>query len=82
MAPARPENDGERDEATQHEAVAVGPGKGATVDGEPQAGVAAEQGLEGDTGFQPGQGCAETVVNAVAEPDVRTVATADVEDVG
>ena len=37
LAPARAENDGERDEATQDQTVAVRPGEGVTVDGEPQA---------------------------------------------
>ena len=49
--PGRTEDYGERDEAAQHEAVAVRPGEGVTVDGEPQAGVTPEQGFESDPGF-------------------------------
>jgi hypothetical protein len=49
--PGRTEDYGERDEAAQHEAVAVRPGEGVAVAGEPQAGVTPEQGLEGDPGF-------------------------------
>ena len=80
--PARAEDDGERDEAAQDQAVAVRPGEGVAVGGEPQARVTAEQGLEGDPGFEPGQRRAEAVMDAVAEPEVRPVAAADVEDVG
>src|SRR6202034_3930694 len=77
-----PEDDGKRDEAAQHEAIAVRPGERVTVDGKPQAGVTAEQGLEGDPGFQPGQGRPQAVVSAVAESEVRPVVAADVQDVG
>ena len=58
------------------------PGEGVTVDGEPQARVTAEQGFEGDSGFEPGQGRAEAVMDPVAEPEVRPVVAADVEYVG
>jgi hypothetical protein len=54
--PAGAEDDGERGQAAQHQAVAAHPGQRATADCEPQAGVAAEQFVEGDPGFKPGQG--------------------------
>src|SRR5215475_12520828 len=82
VAPARAENDGERGEAAQDQAVAVRPGERVTVDGEPQARVAVQQLFESNPGFEPGQGRAEAVVDAVAEPEVRPVAAADVEYVG
>ena len=68
---ARAEDDGERRQAAQDQAVAVRPGERIPVDGEPQAGVAAEQGLEGDLSFEPGQRSAEAVMDPVAEPEVR-----------
>src|SRR6185437_13313698 len=80
-APAGPEDDGERGEAAQHQAIAVCPGERVAVHGEPQAGIAAEQSLEGDPGFEPGQGGAEAVMNPVAEYEVLPVAAADIEDV-
>src|SRR5215467_5867033 len=80
--PAGTEDDGERDEPAKDETVAMRPGERVTVGGEPQAGVTAEQGLESDPGFEPGQGCAEAVMDAVAEPEVRPIAAADVENVG
>jgi hypothetical protein len=40
MPPSGPEDDGERDQAAQDQAVAVRPGEGVTVYGESQAGVA------------------------------------------
>ena len=76
------ENDRERDEAAQDQAVATRPGEGVTVDGEPQARVTAEQLFEGDSGFEPGQRRAKAVVDPVAEPEVRSVVAADVEYVG
>src|SRR5579872_7450814 len=75
------ENNGERDESAQDESVAMGPGERVPVDGEPQARVTVEQGLERDPGFETGQGRAEAVVNAVAETEVRSVAAAEIEDV-
>jgi hypothetical protein len=53
-ASAGPENDGERGEAAQDQAVAVCPGEGVTAGGEPQARVTAEQGFESNSGFEPG----------------------------
>src|SRR5580658_1403469 len=76
------ENDRERDEAAQDQAVAMGPGQRVTIGGQPQVRIAAEQGLEGDPGFEPGQGRAEAVVDPVAEAEVRPVAPADVQDIG
>jgi hypothetical protein len=75
------EDDGERNEAAQDEAVAVRPGQGVAV-GELQARVTAEQGFEGDSGFEPGEGSAKAVMDPVAEPEVGSVAAADVQDVG
>ena len=39
--------------------------------------MTAEQGLEGDPGFEPGQRSAEAVMNAMAEPEVATVGGPD-----
>ena len=58
------------------------PGERVTIGGQQQAGVTAEQGLERHSRFEPGKRRAEAVVNAVAEPQVRPVAAADVERVG
>src|SRR3984885_11257928 len=77
-----PENDQERQEAAQDQTVAMRPGESVTVGGEPQARVSTEQFFERNSGFEPGQGRAQAVVDPVAEPEVRPVAAADVEDVG
>src|SRR5580704_3986021 len=79
--PAGPENDRERRKAAQHQAIAARPGELVPPGGEPQARVTAEQFLEGHPGFEPGQGRAQAVVDPVAEPQVRPVTAADVEDV-
>jgi len=82
LTSAGAEDDGERDEPAKDETVAMCPGERVTVGGELEAGVTAEQGFESDPGFEPGQRRAEAVMDAVAEPEVRSVAAADVEDVG
>ena len=56
LLPAGTEHDGEREEAAQDKTVAVRAGERVAVGGEPQVRVTAEQGLEGDFGFEPGQG--------------------------
>jgi hypothetical protein len=60
----------------------VGPSEHVPAYGELRAGVTAEQLFESDPGFEPGQRRAQTVMRAVAEPDVRPVVAAEVEDVG
>lgn len=59
----------------------MSPGEGVTTDGEPQARVTTEQGLESDPSFEPGQGRAQAVVNPVTEPEIRSVGAAEVEHV-
>src|SRR4051812_47135144 len=49
--------------------------------GDGQAGEAVEERGQRDRGLEPGEGCAETVVDAVAEGDVLLVGAGDVEAV-
>ena len=73
VAPARAENDGEREEAAQDQAVAGRPGQGVTAGGHPHGRITPEHGLEGNLGFQPGQRRPRAVMDPVAEPEVRPV---------
>src|ERR1700722_2973096 len=82
MPQVRPENDRERQEAAQDQTVATRPGEGVTAGGELQARVTTEQFFESNSGFEPGQGRTQAVMETVAEPEVRPIAAADVEDVG
>lgn len=49
------------------------PGEFVGGDGEPQAGEPGDEGFEGALEFGAGQWCAEAVVGALAEGDVRVV---------
>jgi hypothetical protein len=52
------------------------------VVGQPQVGEAAQEGGECDAHLRPGQGCADAVVDSVAEGEVPGRSAGDVEDVG
>ncbi len=58
------------------------PGESVTIDGEPQSRVAVEQDLECHPGFESGQRRAQAVMDPVAEAEVRSIAPADVQDIG
>ncbi len=57
----------------------MGPVESVTADSEAQARVTPEQRLERDSGFEPGQGRAQAVVDSVTEPEVRSVGPVDVQ---
>ena len=76
------EDDGQRRQAPQHEAVAVGPRQLVPRSGEAEVGEATEQAAEGHVGLEPGERGAEAVVRPVAEGQVSAGGSGHVQAVG